>query len=892
MAVAAPPESAGSVPPHNEEAEASVLGAILLTEQALDGVLLEVGLKPDHFYRPRHQLVFRAMIRLKEKAEPEAVDALTVCDDLRSNGELEAAGGEGYVHSLPTVVPAVGAVLDYARIVRDDALMRGILETTRQIQAEVLAHRGEPGDLIERAEAALFRIGHDTGKAEIRSIEDVLHDEMDKLVELSKKDARLTGVASGFHDLDDITGGFQPGNLIVLAARPAMGKSSLATNFAENAALDHGVPVTLFSLEMSETELAHRFLASQARVSSDELRKGRVKADRWPKVNSAAGKLAAAPLYIDDSSDLGVLELRAKARRLAARHGLGLVIVDYLQLMRPDGRADSRVEQIGQISRGLKILARELHVPVVAVSQLSRAVESRNPPIPMLSDLRESGCLTGDSRVYLPGTGEYRPIRDLVGSAGFDVVALNTETWKLERRKCTRAFATGRKPVFRLTTRLGRTIRATGNHKFLAFDGWKRLDELEIGEHLALPRTLPGPTPRTMSDDELALLGHLIGDGCTLPSHVIQYTTREHGLAQTVADLATRVFGDGVRPRINRERRWFQVYLASAHRLTHGRRNPIARWLDSLGVFGLRSYEKRVPEAVYRQPDDAIARFLCHLWATDGCVFLARGRKASPTVYYTTSSSRLATDVQSLLLRLGINAIRSRLQGERGRPQFHVKLTGTPDVLRFLTVVGCLGARREAVASRILDAIAESRANPNRDVIPAAAWRGLVVPALAETGMTTRRLQAGLGHAYCGTALYKRNLSRERAARAARVAGSEELGRLAESDVYWDSVVSIEPDGVEEVFDLTVEGLHNFVADDVVIHNSIEQDADVVMFVYRDEYYDKESERLGEADLIIAKHRNGPIGQVTLSFLPKYPKFASLYRDRGAPPVLSEDGAA
>jgi replicative DNA helicase len=401
VAVAAPPESAGSVPPHNEEAEASVLGAILLTEQALDGVLLEVGLRPDHFYRPRHQLIFRAMIRLKEKAEPEAVDALTVCDDLRSHGELEAAGGEAFVHSLPTVVPAVGAVFDYARIVRDDALMRGILETTRQIQAEVLAHRGEPSDLIERAEAALFRIGHDTGKAEIRSIEDVLHDEMDKLVELSKKDARLTGVASGFNDLDDLTGGFQPGNLIVLAARPAMGKSSLATNFAENAALDHGVPVALFSLEMSETELAHRFLASQARVSSDELRKGRVKADRWPKVNSAAGKLAGAPLYIDDSSDLGVLELRAKARRLAARHGLGMVIVDYLQLMRPDGRADSRVEQIGQISRGLKILARELHVPVVAVSQLSRAVESRNPPIPMLSDLRESGSIEQDADVVM-----------------------------------------------------------------------------------------------------------------------------------------------------------------------------------------------------------------------------------------------------------------------------------------------------------------------------------------------------------------------------------------------------------------------------------------------------------------------------------------------------------
>jgi replicative DNA helicase len=402
VAVAVPPESAGSVPPHNEEAEASVLGAILLTEQALDGVLLEIGLRSDHFYRPRHQRIFQAMIRLKEKAEPEAVDALTVCDDLRSQGALDEAGGEAYIHSLPTVVPAVGAVLDYARIVRDDALMRGILETTRQIQAEVLAHRGEPRELIERAEQALFKIGHEGGMAEMRTIEAVLHEEIDKLEELSRRDIGLTGTPSGFPDIDDLTGGFQPGNLIVLAARPSMGKSTLATNIAENAAIDHGKPVALFSLEMSETELAHRFIASQAKVSSDDLRKGRVKPDRWPKVLRAVEKLAAAPIFIDDSSDIGVLEMRAKARRLHARHGgLGLIVVDYLQLVRPDGRADSRVEQVGQISRGLKILARELDIPVVAVSQLSRAVESRHPPVPMLSDLRESGQLEQDADVVM-----------------------------------------------------------------------------------------------------------------------------------------------------------------------------------------------------------------------------------------------------------------------------------------------------------------------------------------------------------------------------------------------------------------------------------------------------------------------------------------------------------
>jgi replicative DNA helicase len=401
VAVATSSEHAGSVPPHNEEAEASVLGSILLTEQALDGILLEVGLRPEDFYRPRNQLIFRAMIRLKEKAEPEAVDALTVSEDLRRAGELDKAGGPAYIHSLPTLVPAVGAVLDYARIVKENSLLRSLLSATRNIQDEVLAHRGEPRELIERAEAVLFKIGHDGGTAEMKSIEAVLHEEIDKLEELSRKDVGLTGTPSGFTDLDSLTGGFQLGNLIVVAARPSMGKSTLATNMVENAAIDNGVPAALFSLEMSETELAHRFIASQARVSSDELRKGRVRGDRWPKVLNAVEKLASAPIYLDDSSDIGVLEIRAKARRLHARHGLGLIVVDYLQLVRPDTRSDSRVEQVGQISRGLKILARELSIPVIAVSQLSRAVESRNPPIPMLSDLRESGQLEQDADVVM-----------------------------------------------------------------------------------------------------------------------------------------------------------------------------------------------------------------------------------------------------------------------------------------------------------------------------------------------------------------------------------------------------------------------------------------------------------------------------------------------------------
>ena len=343
------------------------------------------------------------MIRLKEKAEPEAVDALTVCDEL---APLRRARG-GRRRGLRALAAAPSS-----RRSATSATTRASSRSTRccaacsapraRSRTRSLSHGGDARELIEQAEATLFqhrpRRRHAARCARSRTSSTTRS--------TSSRSSRatasaLTGTPSGFNDLDELTGGFQPGNLIVLAARPSMGKSALVTNIAENAAVDHGKPVALFSLEMSETELAQRFIASQAKISGDELRKGRVKADRWPKVLKAAEKLAQAPLYVDDSSDIGILELRAKARRLHARRELGLVIVDYLQLMRPDGRTESRVEQIGQISRGLKILARELQVPVIAVSQLSRAVESRTRRCPMLSDLRESGQIEQDADVVM-----------------------------------------------------------------------------------------------------------------------------------------------------------------------------------------------------------------------------------------------------------------------------------------------------------------------------------------------------------------------------------------------------------------------------------------------------------------------------------------------------------
>ena len=389
-------------PPQNLDAEQSVLGAVLLSDTALPALIIDERLHPEDFYREAHGIVFTAMLDLHNGGEP--VDALTIVEHLKQAGQLDAAGGRAAIDLLAASVPAVGHVRQYARIVRENAMLRRLLRAAYDIQARVHAHDAPPRELVDIAERSILEVAHEDSRKDFRAVNDVLSTELDKLEELSREGKAVTGTTSGFEDIDAITGGFQPGNLIILAARPSMGKSALMANFAENAALHTGgKAVALFSLEMSESELAQRFIASQASIKGDDLRKGRVPGSRWGKIMEASNRLAKSPLFIDDSSDLSVLDVRAKARRLMQQHadGLGLILIDYLQLMRGDGRTDNRVEQIGQISRGLKTLARELECPVIALSQLNRGVEQRTDKRPVLSDLRESGSIEQDADLVM-----------------------------------------------------------------------------------------------------------------------------------------------------------------------------------------------------------------------------------------------------------------------------------------------------------------------------------------------------------------------------------------------------------------------------------------------------------------------------------------------------------
>jgi replicative DNA helicase len=1295
------PPSVGAAPPHSLEAEQSVLGAILLSDRTLYALVIDEGLQPEDFYRERHAAIYESILELY--AENEPIDVLTVTEHLRSRGKLDEVGGADAVDALAGAVPAAGNARRYAQIVREHALMRRLLSTTYDIQAQVLNNAALPRDIVEHAERAMFEVAHDERTKDFRNVGDVLHEEIDKWQKLASGGQTLTGTPSGFSDLDEITGGFQPGNLVIVAARPSMGKclcgsslvhdpmtgarrrladvvaaheagretwvtslgpdlrlrparvsatfrngrrrvfsvrtrlgreikatgnhplltingwrqvdeltagariavprslphrgrpgslpdhelvllgaliadgclggrtprfvaaessplvpevlaaaqaigartstyrrgsnlqinlvghpgrpnpvtalcrrhgqmgklsgakhvpdaifgldedgirrflsilyacdghiyagerfsqvgyttiserlardvqhlllrlgivaairelkrpvydgtgkralevritgqagigafcelipvvgkqraaaaaltrlaergggtnvdtipaeiwaqildakgdrpwadisdacghprnhnwhvgargvsrlqlgrlaaavadeplehlassdlwwdeilsidpageeetydltvpvhhnfvaddivvhnSALVTNMAENVALSmtDARPVALFSLEMSEAELAQRFIASQASIKGDDLRKGRIKEERkWKRVLDTAEHYSRAPLYIDDSSDIGILEIRAKARRLHAQHaskgGLGLIIIDYLQLMRPDHRVDSRVEQVGQMSRGLKILARKLGVPVIALSQLSRGVESRTDKRPLLSDLRE--CVTGETPVVL-SDGRRVPIRDLVGTTPEVLAVGDDDRVGAFRSDC--VWEVGRRPVVRVRLASGRSLRCTASHRIRAGSGWQRAGELLPGDRVALARRLPEPAaPDRWADDRVVLLGQLIGDGSYLSGQPLRYTTASEENSRAVAEAARREFGAKVTRHEGRGS-WHQLVIAGNGNRWHPA--GLNKWLRDLGVFGQRSHEKRVPAAAFRLPDDQVALLLRHLWATDGCVFVKprAGGSLSTSVYFATSSEGLAGDVAALLLRLGVVA-RTTVHPSRGgrRSMHHVSVSGAAAQLRFLDLVGGFGPR-ETPAASLRHALAERGANTNVDTLPVETW-ATIRAAMTAQGISTRAMAALRGTSYGGTSHFRFAPSRAVVADYAEHLASEELAAAAANDLFWDRVVAVEPDGEETVYDLTVPGPANWLADGLVTHNSgqIEQDADLVMFIYRDEYYNENTDRPGEADLIIAKHRNGGLGDVPLTFQGEYPRFLSIAR--------------
>ncbi|MGQ0802969.1 MAG: replicative DNA helicase [Actinomycetota bacterium] len=866
--------SSGRVPPHNLEAEESLLGAMLLSRDAITAAV-EARVDSTDFYKPAHTHIFEAVMALYGQGEP--VDPVTVAEELRKSELLDALGGKATLLRIQAGTPASANAGHYATIVSELALLRRLIAVAGDIAEMGYEAPDDVTETLDRAESLVFEVAERRVAESMTPISESLQTTLDQLESMYGRDTDVTGIPTGYHELDDLLLGLQPSNLVIVAARPGAGKTSLALGAAANAALVARRPVIFFSMEMGNLELTKRLLAGEARVEARKLWTGNIPEGDWTRLSHAVGRLAEAPLFIDDNPHCTVMEMRAKARRIKARHGdLGMVVVDYIQLMSSGVRnPENRQVEVSDLSRGLKILARELDCPVMALSQLNRQLEYRQDKRPMLADLRESGCLTADTLVTRADTGADVTMGELLESGERDIpVWTLDEHYKLVRGVMTHVFPSGVKPVFELRLASGRNVKASANHPFLTIDGWARLDELTVGSRIAVPRRLPAPQQHaSWPDHEVILLGHMIGDGCHLKRHALQYTTTDPANVEAVS-AAARAFG--IEARTKSERNWTQVYLPAPFRLTHGKRNPIAAWLDGLGLWDKRSWEKFVPSEISGLADSQVALFLRHLWATDGTAYFNHSCDL-PIIYYATTSRRLADGVVALLLRLDIRARLRPVQRERGRLGYTVHVYGRDDQLRFIERVGIHGGRGE-VLEQIRPLLLERGAKASSDTIPREAWAH-VQKALADRELTFGQLLNQVGLKTRGSAAARYGIQRDRMGRIAELVDDPLLHDLSCSDVMWDRVKQVTPLGDEPVFDATVRDTHNFLANGIIVENSLEQDADVVCFIYRDELYNPESDQRGTAEIIVAKHRNGPTGSTRLAFLDHLTKFANMARD-------------
>jgi replicative DNA helicase len=383
------------IPPQNLEAEQSVLGSILLKDKALSGVLEIVS--PADFYKNGHKLIFEALIELFEKNEPQ--DLVTVTNFLKDNNTLEEVGGAAYLAALTSIVPVTANITSYARIIRQKAILRSLIQVNTDIATRCYDEPGDIDVLVDEAEQSIFQIAERKSSQNFVALKSIIPSAFQSVEKLFKRQELITGVPTGYTEIDKMTAGLQPSDLIILAGRPSMGKTAFAMNIAQHAALVEKIGVGIFSLEMSKEQLAMRLLSSVGRIDSHRIRTGRLQADDWPKLTRAVGMLTDAPIYIDDTPAISVLEMRAKIRRLASQYDVGLVLVDYLQLMKGRTTIENRTQEISEISRSLKALAKEYKVPILALSQLNRGLESRTDKRPMMSDLRESGAIEQDADV-------------------------------------------------------------------------------------------------------------------------------------------------------------------------------------------------------------------------------------------------------------------------------------------------------------------------------------------------------------------------------------------------------------------------------------------------------------------------------------------------------------
>lgn len=787
------------IPPHSIEAEQSVLGGLLLSGLANDSTAWDTiadKITEGDFYRQDHRLIFRAIADLVEDSKP--LDLVTVSEWLKQRNELENAGGFAYLATMAKDTPSAANIRAYADIVREKSVLRQLISVGTGIADSAFTAQGRPSkELLDEAEQKVFKIAEQgTKQGQVfKPLKNLLKVTLAHIEELSKLDTNITGVSTGYSQLDEMTSGLQKGDLIIVAGRPSMGKTTFSMNIAEYAAAHKKLPTAVFSMEMPAEQLTLRLLSSMGRVDQHRIRTGKLTDEDWPRIATAVKIFADVPMFIDDSPALSPTEVRARARRLMREHGqLGLIVLDYLQLMQTGTSTDNRTAEISEISRGLKSLAKELAVPVIALSQLNRSLEQRPNKRPVMSDLRE--CVTGDTLVML-ADGRRVPIRDLVGQTP-SVVSVNA-AGQLETAVTDLVWSVGKKETVRISFASGRTICCSKEHRLRALWDWQYAGELQPGNRIALAHHLPEPAqPQPWPEHEIILLAQ-------------------------------------------------------------------------------NSREKYLPAGVFQLPNAQLALFLRHLWATDGSIHVG---KTKCRIYFATASELLIRDVAALLLRFGIVArIKHITAAESAEGWFTADVSGVTQQRLFMREIGAFGARADNIDElmRLLDSTVD---NTNVDTLPESVF-DYVRAQMQQQGITHRGMASLRGTAYGGNAHFNFSPSRDTLSSYAEILDDDALRTLVSDGLFWDRVVAVESAGEAEVFDLTVPGNACWLADGIVSHNSgaIEQDADLIIFIYRDEVYNPESPDKGTAEIIIAKQRNGPIGSLRLTFLGKYTRFENFTPD-------------
>ncbi|NLE78315.1 MAG: replicative DNA helicase [Rhodococcus sp.] len=559
--------------------------------------------------------------------------------------------------------------------------------------------------------------------------------------------------------------------------------STLGMDFMRSCSITHGMASVIFSLEMSKTEIVMRLLSAEAKIKLGDMRSGKMTDDDWTKLARRMSEISEAPLFVDDSPNLTMMEVRAKARRLKQKHDIKLIVLDYLQLMTSGKKVESRQQEVSEFSRSLKLLAKELEVPVVAICQLNRGPEQRTDKKPMVSDLRESGCLTASTRVLRADTGSEVTLGELLETGEQPVVWSLDNRMRMVARTMTKVFPSGRKEVFRLELASGRQVEATANHPFMTLDGWIPLGSLTVGDRVGVPRALPEPLePRAASADELA-------------------------------DMADRT-----------------------------------------------CIEKSVPAAAFALPKDQVAAFVCQVWEDGGSVTWDATDERALIGYHSTDR-RLVDDLARLLLRIGVFA--RIIAADSG---FTLTVIGQENQAVFLHDVGAHGTSAQWVLAQIAPKLVRHSAETVTEEMESDLRRLLSVEEIAPRELVA----AAASRSASGT--------RSSLAQVADVLDTGDIDMIATNNVYWDDIVSITSLGVQDVFDGTVPGTHNFVADGISVHNSLEQDADMVILLHRPDAFERDDPRGGEADLILGKHRNGPTATITVAHQLHLSKFVDMAR--------------